>query len=742
VTGDLVADRNLRASVSAVDGALQLVSADGGAAVATGAELRSHQRVRTAKGSDAVLTLADGSTVEMAERSELSLRASRRGTVVDLDRGSVIVHAAPQGSGRLYVDTAECRVAVKGTIFAVNHGLKGSRVSVVEGEVEVRQGNQRALLQPGEQLTTDIRLARVPVAEEIAWSRNAEQHLALLKELGALHRDLAKSVELPGQRTSTRLLDLAPADTVVYGALPNLTEGLGTARQVFQQHLDASPTLRAWWEQNIVANGLDQKIDELLDRLQPLGEAVGDEVVVAVPQGAIQHTGGPVILAALDDPAGFAALLRAEVDRVNAETQCQTPLLVVDDPANVGTPTAEWLLWVHGDIFAAATSAAQLQQQAATLADPGANPFLATRLHGRLAETYAGGVEWLFGMEVGGLLESATGSSEPGDLELLRAMGLLDAATLVVEHHSELERSFTSGQLDFQGPRHGVAAWLAEPAPMGSLDFVSPDAVVASAMVTRDAAQMFDELLTMISSVDPAGLQALERFQNEHGIDLRRDVAAALGGEATLAVDVPLLPTPAWKLVVEVYDQAALQRAVEWAVDEVNREAAAAGKPGLALESSERGGLTYWSVRSLDSGMAVSYAVVDGFVVVAQDAAVIEQAIQLRSAGTTLATSATFRSLLPANGYSDCSALVYRNLAGLSQALAGAGVTTPEGQAAQALAELSQPSLLLAYGEESRISFTGTGGSLVGSLLGLPALLGEGGLLDGVSRTRPDGLSS
>ena len=111
--------------------------------------------------------------VEMDERSELVLRASRRGTTIDLERGNIIVHAADQRGGRLFVATNDCEVAVKGTIFAVNHGLKGSRVSVIEGEVEVREGSASAILLPGDQIATGDRLRPVPLEEEIAWSQDA-----------------------------------------------------------------------------------------------------------------------------------------------------------------------------------------------------------------------------------------------------------------------------------------------------------------------------------------------------------------------------------------------------------------------------------------------------------------------------------------------------------------------------------------------------------------------------------------
>ncbi len=723
IVGDRIADRNVSATLEAVDGSVLMVGPGASSRLAAGALIRSRQSIRTAKESGAVLALADGSIVEMDQRSELTLSGSMSGTSVHLARGNIIVHAAPQRNRELYVTTDDCRVAVRGTIFAVEHGLKGSRVGVIQGEVEVRQGGTRHILAPGEQVTTSDRLRAVTLSRQIAWSRDADDHLALLRELTQLHRELTSAMEPQTTRTSTALLDLAPPDTLVYVALPNLAQGLGEARTILGQRLATSEALRAWWQESVVASGLEREIETILDRLQALGEAVGDEVVVTVPRTAIGGQGSPLVMARLNDSVAFRSRLAEEVAAVN-KAAARTVLAVVDDPPQAPPEAAEMMLWVRGDLCAAATDPSLLEGLALRVDRTSTDVFPGSELHTRIAEAYRDGVSWLVGIDFGAVLEHASAKGTARENEIMARLGLLDATTAVLERHRDGDSNVINADLRFAGPRRGVAAWLAEPAAMASLEFLSPEATLATAVVAKDAADMFDELLAAVSEVDADAIGELAQLEAELGFDLRADLVATLGGEAAVAVDGPLLPTPTWKVVVEVYDPATLQGTIERALAELDRKLEEHGRAGLSLDTVDVRGLPCHQVRHPDSGAGVAYLMVDGFMVLAPTPAVIERALQYRSSGVNLATSAAFRALLPEGDYTDCSALLYRNLGELSGALPG---TALEQLPPEALQSLAEPGLLCVTGEAERITVAGVGGSLFGSVpaLGLSSLLGQ-----------------
>ena len=102
-----------------------------------------------------MLKLADGSAIEMRSNSALRLHQANDGVQIHLDAGSVIVNAARQRTGHLYVKTRDMTVSVVGTVFLVNAEEEGSRVAVIEGEVRVQQGEIETKLRPGQQVTTN-----------------------------------------------------------------------------------------------------------------------------------------------------------------------------------------------------------------------------------------------------------------------------------------------------------------------------------------------------------------------------------------------------------------------------------------------------------------------------------------------------------------------------------------------------------------------------------------------------------
>jgi hypothetical protein len=720
------------AHVRAIDGAL--VELDGGALrpLAAGAEIERGGRLRTGTGSGAVLELADGSRVELAERSELTLARRADGVVLELARGALIVEAAEQKRGKLYVRTDDCLVSVVGTIFSVRHGVRGSRVSVLDGEVRVRQGAQLAVLEPGDQMATRTQLAAVSLSDDIDWSRNAAEYRERIAALAALGQELDATFATPAERTSTRLLDLAPAATGLWVGLPNVSGQLADAWALVERRVAENPTLAGWWQERFAGGQTALEISEAIAELREFGGHLGDEVAIAVAFAAAEHP-SPIVVAAIADARGFDALLDAQIARVNAEAG-KTVLLRVTDPA-AAVATAETLLvWrTPDDLLAASPSAALLRELDVALR-AGAGGFVGSPLHERLAAVYQRGAGWLAGLDAPRLLADATESATVGD-ELERS-GFADATQFVFESATTDGQTESRATFAFRGPRRGIASWLAAPAPAGALDFVSAEAAFAVAGLTKRPEAMFDDLFALVAAEEPTGaLAKLAEAEARLGFSLRDDLAAAVGSDFAFALDGPWLPQPAWKLVVEVRDPSRLEYALGRAVEVANAEAEAHGQPGIRFGEEEVDGRRYLHLAST-AGVDLAYlSFEDGYFIAAPSRALIVEAIARRAAGSSLVRSREFLDRLPRDAEPNFSALVWQDLASVAGPLAEliGKASGGEGEELVALLGDGEPLLVVAYGESDavRLVALGANGPLGLSFERLLALAGAAGPLEG-----------
>lgn len=693
------------ATVQTVDGQLFRVASASQVPLAEGAEILEHEAVRTGREGGAVVRLTDGSLVELAPRSEVSIDNGLGGTTIRLERGNVIVEAAKQRDGHLYVATDDCLVSVTGTIFSVNHGTKGSRVSVIEGEVRVDHGGEETVLHPGGQVTTHALLAPLSVADEIAWSRDVDEYLRILGELTALERALAERVPSPGLRYSSRLLDLVPEDTVFFAALPNFTEAMTETHRVLREQIEGSPALSEWWADE-AAGQFQDEIDEAVAIFAELGGYLGEEMAVAAhlsgdPAAEGDDAVGAVLLAELVDAEGLRDFIERHRGE-GGEAFHDGDLVVVDDPADaVG---GDFYLWLTDGLAVGSASPERLVRVAEHL-DGTPNPFVGQPFHAAIADLYREGAEIVVAADLARVVETRTATVETDEeLPNFEALGVDNVRYLMLEQKRLGDKTHHRAAISFDDARHGLAAWLAEPAPMAGLEFVSPDASLVAAVVFRDPAELLDDVFAVAGGVPEELREAEERF----GLSLRDDIAGALGGEMVIALDGPLLPSPAWKVVIEVYDPARFQWALEQALAEINRQLAEEGQERVEITETEVGGRTVYTLPA--KLVDIHYTFVEGYLLMAPQRALLDQAIRYRDSGYSIAHSAQLASLLPQDGRNNVSALVYQDLASMASSIAerlarGQALTDEQRATLEAFEAQSGPTLGYAYGERDRITF-------------------------------------
>jgi len=681
-----------RARVEQVNGTLYLVSLTGERPLRVGDEIGEGQSVRTPSESRAMLRLRDGSLVEMNERAQFSVGIRRQNTTIQLERGNIIVEAAKRRTGHLYVADRDCVVSVTGTVFSVNSGMKGSRVSVIEGEVRVVESGTTQILHPGDQLSTSASVGAVPLQQEISWSQNADKHMALLAELVHLQNKVQQNVHLPGLRYESKLLPLLPQSTVLYAGVPNYADAIQQADQLFQQELQESAVLREWWQQaQSHRNG--PNLEDLLQKLHDLGQYVGNEIVFSV--GITAGHPSPLVVAQVQKQGlkEFIVQLLAQAPHKDRD-----PGLEILDPQELmsrhSASREGMLILVRPDFVAASPDLSTLQNFNAHLNDGGG--FSSTGFAMRLQQAYSSGAGLLFGADLQEM------EKRQNINHAFQQSGFADLKYLIAERKDVAGQTVNRAELTFNGRRHGIASWLAAPAPMGGLDFVSPTAGAVVAGVFKNAGAEFDDLLNIASAADSDFGIGLADAEVKAKIRFKEDLANTLGGELVVALDGPILPVPSWKVIAEVYDPVRLQQTFEQLVADVNEKAGQTRV--LSLDKQEEDGLTYYALHFSDGQKAaeVDYTFTDGYLVLGPSRAMVMEAVQIHQSGNSLAQSGAFHALLPADHYANVSALAYQNLAPVLGPIAQQ-LTPSQLQSWQALAAETKPSIVCAYGEEDAI---------------------------------------
>jgi hypothetical protein len=678
----MMAPGGARAEIASVSGDIYKVSAAGLVPVKPGAPLTEGEAIRTAKGSSAVVRLPDGSLIEMNERAELSISAAYSGSTIRLERGNILVQAAKQKRGTLKVATRESTVSVKGTIFSVAAGLRGTQVAVVEGHVVVDQGGKSEDLLPGQSTGSQTSLKRTTVPEQIAWSKDSAKYMSMLGELSKIARQI-EALPMPSLRTQSTLMSRLPADTVVYAAIPNISGTVADATRIFEDRLKQSPALQAWWNTQEVA-----QIRELAENLRTAGSHIGDEIVIAASKNANGGPGEPVLMAEVKGAGGRTAL-ESQIRQFAGEAKLEGHLAISDSLLTVGRV-------VEG------------------------GGFDGTSLAATVKKSYAKGAGWILAADLEQILPASVKKNE----QVANLTGMNQLRHLVVERRDIAGRSNMSASVSFTAPRTGIASWLAAPAPMPSLDYISPDAYVAMSAVTKDASQMANEFFSAMGNMSTQ----IDAIEKQLGINVVTDLIGTLGGEVTMAVDGTLLPVPTYVLATEVYNSSLLTGTLRRVADAFNQKTAGTKLGTVTFAEQVDNGRTWYSLKHSAAPVEIHFTYSDGFMIAAQSRDTILKALQNRASMLSLPRSQRFIDLLPADAQVNASAVFYANLGSSLQSAASAVKGTmkmPESQkqAIEDFAASTGPVLITAYAGEDSITFASSSGFFG---FGLDSLLAAG----------------
>ena len=613
-----------RATVVSAEGGLYRVAAG---ALEAGAAIGERESVRTGPGAHAVLQLADGSTVDVNERTELFVTAAWSGQAIHLQRGDIIVKAAKQRRGSLRVLTRDSIASVKGTIFAVSAGVGGSVVSVVEGSVAVNQPGRELVLSPGDQAASIPALAS-SVAQAVSWSPDSQYYLELLASLVKIERELASSpAEL---RSNSALLPYLPAGAGVYGAVPNPGLTISRALALAQEQSTQNATFGAWWNSET-----GQELRQIADRIQSVSPLLGEEIVFCV---SVAGTNEPVPMVMARVQPGKRAELATALEGLFAQAGESASYSISDD------------------LIVVSDSPSHLAWATAHLGQGAGSPFAAA-----IGERYQRGVGWLIGMDASSLITiAAEDDAPPVELAAMTGMKYVFLEQRAPAGAEENEVTFA-----FQGPRTGMASWLADAGSGGAAEYLPADALVAGYVSTREPLQMFEELTAQITRSEPEFASGLSSLDEKLGAGFVQNLTAAVGTEAALALTGFSTSGPTWVMASVANNPSVIDSSLLKLVETFNAELGPDEQSKrIVFEQESAGGRTWNTLKPGGLPLGITWTYDAGYMVAASDRAVAERAIATRNGGSPLVWSPDFLGQLPSSAGLHPSAFAWLNTKG------------------------------------------------------------------------------
>jgi len=544
---------------------------------------------------------------------------------------------------------------------------------------------------------------------------NLKKNPELLAEFGRLLESLRIKVQLPSPHSESRLLPLLPDSTLAFASFSNYGPAAAQTLKIFRQELQQSKVLRDWWQHGDLA-GNGPKIEDFLEKFAQLHQYLGDEIVVS---GAMASQNPGLLVAAEVRKPGLKKFLD---DLLTPSAGKANPSVRVLDAKELAAAAddghaQQLIVFVRPDFVAAGFDLPALRKFSARLERANAE-FVSAPFGKRILQAYSGGVTLMAAADLQKILALAPPAMNQNPS--LQHSGFADLQYLVWEHQTVAGQPISSTELSFTAPRHSVAAWLAKPAHLGGLDFVSPNAIFAASFILANPVQTLEDIKTLATSPNSNPFAALDLFEKSLNLSVKDDLLSLLAGEITLELDNASPQEQDWKAILRVSDAAHLQRTLTTLLAATH----------TAVQQSDAAGAILYTLKipSGNSPKEIGYAFIDGYFVLGAPPALVSDAIALHKSGASLAKSPSFLASLPPGHSSSASALFFQN----PVALATLGLRQAAPDMAGSLAKVwgvATPAVLCLYGAEKSIRQESTspafdaGVVLVAAAIAIPNLL-------------------
>jgi hypothetical protein len=512
---------------------------------------------------------------------------------------------------------------------------------------------------PRKTTANDDRVTGAKVGDsDLAWLQDLLKNKELMAELEKLGQKLKDGVQNPAPRSQSKILSRLPDSTLFYVALPNYGDTLHQAQQIFQQELRDSAPLREFLQKNKL-DDTESKIEKGVEQFYEFSQFLGDELVIT---GKMDGQEPAFVLVAEVRKPGIKEFLEKMNAEVFADKKDRARIVDAQELASIEPDKKNApVMLVRPDLLVLGFNIASLREFNAQLDQSGPR-FMTGQLGQRVAQSYQGGAGTVFGVDLHKVV-GLVPQSKPQNREMLEKTGFADVNYLVTENKITGGRSANKMELTFNGPRRGVASWIATAAPMGGLDFVSSKAAMAGDLMLKDPAQIFDDLREIMGK---DAFAMLSQMEAQFNVNLKQDVLSKLGGEIAFEMQSPPMmaagggatksATPqggAFKVVLRVLDPAGLQQTLSRLLVMAPMQSGKREEEGVTFN-------TLTSPGPAGKTTEINYFFMDGYLVIASDRETANEAVRQHRTGDSLGKSSKLREALagqPANA----SMMMYQN---------------------------------------------------------------------------------
>lgn len=569
--------------------------------------------------------------------------------------------------------------------------------------------------------TTAKKSAAAPKSDpDLGWLQEALKDPDFMNAVNHLFERLGKEMQYPALRTQSNVLSRLPQNTMFYGAIPNFGPQMRKSMEIFHQELQDSAALRSFVQKNHLSES-EPKFEDGMAKLSDFMDYLGDEVVIT---GGLQGKEPSGVLIAEVRKPGLRAFLEKVDQDLNPKSSDR---LRIFDPQELQAakdqPKPGPVVLIRPDFILIGISTATLRDFNTQL-DKGGSSFASSGLGKRLAQSYQSGTNTVFGLDTHRLMDLIPENQAQAKM-ILGQTGFGDATYAIMDSRLAGQKTTTQMELDFSGPRHGVASWIAPPTQLGALDFVSPKSAVAEVFKLKRLDQIFDDIVAIAG---PAALASLPQMEAQLNINLKQDILSKFTGELGFEMTSPPFPAngdkatpPNFTIIFGVSDATGLQQTIKRLLAQAPLQSAEREEDGVTFNTL--------TIPGANGTTEINYFFMDGYMVIATNRELAQDAARVHRSGESLGRSSQVAATtsLPVKA----SALVYQNVGSMFAAILK---QMPQDQAGMLPKFLNsgetKPNIFLAYADDNTIRATTSNSiptdasfGLIAAAIALPTLM-------------------